>query len=450
MNIFLSKLKDNIPEFEILNFKNVKITGVSYDSRTIEPGDIYFPIKGGKFDGHDFIQEAFEKGASVALCDSQHVSQFVDLKNPIVVVDSIEEGLEKVVNVLFADITAPKIAITGSTGKTTTREMLVRILKDCGKVLSTDSNINTLWGNAKLLSQYNGEEYIVLEMAMDRPGEIGWQCRALEPDLGVILNIGYVHAGNLGGIENVFKAKKDLADYLYRAGKPLILNADDEWLQKIGKDYTDQLFTYGRLGKDFILIESLVSRNGTEIVFRYKEKQYTVNIKAYGEELAYNVLAAVTLAFLLGIDISVSVKFLQGYKAFNGRFEIKKIREGLTVVNDAYNGNPTSMKMSIETFDKIFDKKGYEKIVILGDMKELGEVASRKHKELGELVESKGFDKVYYIGDYYKDFGIGERLNNWEEAEKLIKNFKKEEKDIVVLLKASHSIGLCNVLETSI
>jgi len=373
------------------------------------------------------------------------VGDFVDLKKPLIVVDSIDEGLEKVVNVLFTKILAPKIAITGSTGKTTTREMLVKILKDKGTVLSTESNINTLWGNAKLLSKYNNEDYIVLEMGMDRAGEIGLQCRALEPDLGAILNIGYVHAENVGGIENVFKAKKDLADYLHRTGKSLVLNSDDEWLQKIEKGYTYQLLTYGIEGTDFRLVDSHVSMDGTQFVFVYRSNEYTCKIKAYGKGLAYNALAAIALADLLGIEVEDSIKFLEEFNGFTGRFEIKNLKDGIRIVNDAYNANPTSMKMSVETFNDIFVKDEYERIVILGDMKELGDVSNQQHKMLGELVKSKGFDKVYYIGDFYDNFGFGERLGSWEEAKEIIDNIKKENKEVAILLKASHSIGLYNI-----
>ncbi len=440
-------LKNRLPEFDVLNYEDVEITGVSYDSRSIEKGDIFFPLEGENFNGHNFIPQAFQGGAVATICDMAHIKEYVERTEPIIVVNSIEEGLEKIVNVLFTNILAPRIVITGSTGKTTTREMLVKILKSHGTVLSSDRNFNTLWGNAKILSEYKNENYIVLELGMDRPGEIAWQCRAIEPDLGAILNIGYVHAENVGGIENVFKNKKDLADYLHRTGKPLVLNADDEWLQKIDKSYTYQLLTYGKQGKDFRLLNTNVSRAGTAFAFQHDGREYTAKISAYGKELAYNALAAIALADLLSIEVEESIKALESYEAFSGRFEIKEINEYLTIVNDAYNANPTSMKMAIETFDDIFDRENFERIVLLGDMKELGEVASRQHQALGELVDSKSFDKVYYIGDYYKDFGVGEKLINWQEAKEIISSMQKKDKDIVVLLKASHSIGLYQIVE---
>jgi UDP-N-acetylmuramoyl-tripeptide--D-alanyl-D-alanine ligase len=445
MRIKLKKILDQLPEFEILHYNDVAITGVSYDTRTIEQGDIYFPLKGENFDGHDFIPQAFKGGAVATLCDSKHVGQYADLNKPIIVVDRVEEGLEKIVNVLFSDILVPRVAITGSTGKTTTREMLVTILKSRGEVLSSGRNFNTLWGNAKLLSEYDEEDYIVLELAMDRPGEIGWQCRALEPDLGAILNIGYVHAANVGGIENVYETKKDLADYLQRSGKPLVLNADDEWLQKLVNDFSGELITYGKAGRDFMLIDSSVSINGTEFVCRCKGQQYEVHMKAYGKELAYNALSAIALASKLGIEVEKSIKAIEDYAGFAKRFEIQDYKEGITVVNDAYNANPTSMKMAVETFDEIFDRNKYKRIVIVGDMKELGKITGEKHRELGELIGSKGFDGVYYIGDYYEDFKVGQRLINWQQAKQLIEKLDIGQKEIAVLLKASHSVGLYNI-----
>ncbi|MCD4811695.1 UDP-N-acetylmuramoyl-tripeptide--D-alanyl-D-alanine ligase [bacterium] len=447
MNIKLSIIRDRLPEFEIINFEDVEITGVNYDTREIKGGEIFFPLKGENFDGHDYISQAFDGGAVVSLCESEHVGSVCDLGKPIIVVDSIKEGLEKVVNTLFSDIPAPIVAITGSTGKTTTRDMLVSILKGEGSVLSTDTNLNTLWGNAKVLSEYDDHKYIVLELGMDSPGEIGWACRALEPDLGAILNIGYVHAENVGGIENVYKVKKDLADYLHRTGKPLVLNNDDQWLKEIESSYTHQLLTYGYSGQDFRLIDSKVSKEGTTFVFIHKEREYECIVGVYGKEMAYNALAAIALADLLGVSVEKSVLALASYKGFAGRFEIVDFSENVTVVNDAYNANPTSMRMAINTFDEVFDKGEYERVVILGDMKELGEVSSEQHRLIGELVNTKGFDRILYVGDFFTEFGVGERLDNWQEAKKVIEELSGDNEESVVLIKASHGIGLYNIVE---
>ena len=338
------------------------------------------------------------------------------------------------------------IAITGSTGKTTTRKMLVKILEDHGSVLSTSSNYNSLWGNAKLLSKYKNEKYVVLEFAMDSPGHVALQSNIIKPDLGAVLNVGYVHMENIGSIEKIYEGKKALADFLLKHQKPVVINTDDQWLNKIVETGKPDIVTYGYDSQDCQLIKSENGKDGLSISFSYKDKIYNGHIPIYGKDFAYNILAAIALAKISGIEIEDSLKSLSLFKSEDGRFEIIDIKEGVKIVNDAYNANPTSMKMSIETFNDVFDKEKYNRIVILGDMKELGEVSREQHKLLGELVRSKGFDKVYYIGDYYKDFNFGERLNTWQEAKEIIDNLENDEKDISILLKASHSIGLFNIL----
>jgi len=148
----------------------------------------------------------------------------------------------------------------------------------------------------------------------------------------------------------------------------------------------------------------------------------------------------------LGVDVKESVKALKEYTAFEGRFEIKELNEYVTLVNDAYNANPTSMRMAIETFDDIFESSEYDRVLILGDMKELGKVTQEQHRLIGELVKRKNFTKVYYVGDYYKDFGLGEKLINWYQAEVIVERTKRNvRKKTAILLKSSHSVGLYNI-----
>lgn len=340
------------------------------------------------------------------------------------------------------------VAITGSTGKTTTREMLVKILNKDGKVLNTDKNLNTLIGNGEVLSRYKDHKYIVLEFAMDHMKEIAWQCRIIKPDIGAILNVGHVHGENVGGIENVYKAKKELADYINKARKVLVLNVDDNRLEKLSNEIDTELLTFGKNSSDFILKQTEVSRTGTSFIFYYKGREYRCNMNVYGRGLAYNALCSIVIAHKLGVDIDISISALEQYRAFNSRFQIKEI-DNAVIVDDSYNANPTSMKMAIETFNDIFSKEEYKRIAILGDMKELGDVANKKHKELGQLTEKMEFDKVYYIGDYYNDFNKGSRIFNWKEAKEILEEIIHKKERVAVLLKASNSIGLYKILEES-
>jgi UDP-N-acetylmuramoyl-tripeptide--D-alanyl-D-alanine ligase len=337
------------------------------------------------------------------------------------------------------------VAITGSTGKTSTRKMLVSILESKGSVLTAKHNYNTLWGNAKVLSNYKDQDYIVLEFAMDSPGHVGLQSRTIKPDIGVILNIGHVHAENIGGIENIYKGKKELSDFLLKNNRTIVLNSDDKRLKRIIDKNDDNIITFGFDSNDYKLLKTDTDSKGLHITFINNSKEYNANIPVYGNEFAYNALASIVLAKKLGINIEDSISALNKYTSPEGRFELKDF-DNVKIINDAYNANPTSMKMALETFNKIFPKKEYKRIVVLGDMKELGDVSSKKHKEVGDLVKQLSFDKAYYIGDFYKDFNYGEKLKNWEEAKRIIDKYIKEDNKTAVLLKASNSIGLYKIL----
>jgi len=192
MKIYLKDIKERYPEFEIRNYdEEAFFVGFNHDSRCLLENEIYVPIKGERFDGHDFIVEALEKGASMSICEKDSSQKIEGVSKPIIIVDSIEEGLQKIVNYSISDITAPIIAITGSTGKTTTKQMLAAILGFKNSVLYAD-HFNTVWGNAMLLSRYENEDYVILECAMDRKGEIAWHANTFDPDIGIILNISVI------------------------------------------------------------------------------------------------------------------------------------------------------------------------------------------------------------------------------------------------------------------
>ena len=448
MQIYLKDIANKFPEFKIRNYDDrVFFTGFSHDSRTIKENEIYIPIQGERFDGHNFIFEAFEKGASVALCqEDKYDSEWDGMNMPVILVASIEKGLETILNYSISHITAPVVGITGSTGKTTTKKMLITILKDQMKVLFGDKS-NTVWGNAVILSKYEDHDVVVLECGMDRKGEIAWHANSVDPDLGILLNVGYVHGESVGTIEDIYEEKKDLADYMERTGKPLILNIDDERLVRIKEGYNknSELITFGKSADaDFVISDVRTDKAGTHFVYSYYDNTIPVNLKIYGEGYVYNAMAAILAANRLGVSMDNCVKAIEMYDSRDARFEKLIYKDNVEIVNDAYNANPMSMDMSLHTFYQLYPKEEYYRIVILGDMKELGEVSIQKHKELGEKVKGYDFNEVYYIGDLYKYFNAGERLDSTDEAAALL-NVKLEAlrgQKIAILLKASNSIGL--------
>lgn len=448
MNIALKDIKKRFPEFQIINYEPASyFVGFSHDSRTIKENEIYIPIVGENFDGHDFILDAFENGASVAMCEEEKYEEDeMNVDRPIILVNDIEEGLTKVLNFAISYITSPVVAITGSTGKTTTKEMLVTILKKQMKVLHGHKS-NTVWGNAVVLSKYDEHDVVVLECAMDRKGEIAWHVNSVDPDLGILLNVGYVHGEKLGGIEEIYKEKKDLADYMERTGKPLVLNIDDERLVKIKDSYSEEaeLITFGKSkDADYQLSNIKVDDLGTHFSFNYSENTMDVHLKVFGEGYVYNAMAAIIAANRLGVEIDNCVTGIELYENSNARFEILEYKNNVIIVNDAYNANPTSMDMSLKTFNRLYGSSDYHKIVVLGDMRELGEISGTKHTELGEKVRAYDIDDVYYVGDMYEKFAYGEYLESADEVAAML-NVKLEslgERKVAILLKGSHSIRL--------
>lgn len=449
MKIFLKDIKERFPEFEIRNYdENAFFTGFCHDSRQVKQDDLYIPIVGERFDGHTFIADAMNAGCSVSLCQDSKQSFLEGVAKPVILVSTIEEGLKKILNYSIGYIKKPVVAITGSTGKTTTKRMLITILQNHIKVLSSE-RYNTVWGNAVLLGNYTNEDAIVLECGMDRKGEIAWHVTSVDPDYGILLNVGDVHAEKLGSINEIFQEKKDLADYMERTGKPLILNIDDERLTHIADNYNknSDLITFGQKeGATFQIFDISVDEKGTHFKFKYYDDNIVpVDLNVYGEGFVYDAMAAIIVANELGVSIDNCVRDIKLFEGKDGRFQ-KLLYNNVTIINDAYNANPTSMKMSIETFRKIF-RDGYYTIVILGDMKELGSVTKERHIEMGKLVKESNFNEVYYIGEYINDFGTGKYIESSDEAAALLntKLTGLRDKKVAILLKGSHSLGLYQI-----
>ena len=450
MKVYLKDIRERFPEFEIKNYDDTAyFTAFSYDTREDVDGSIYIPIVGPKFDGHNFIKVALEQGANMSFCENSKSELVDDVEKPIVFVDSIEEGLEKVLNFAIKDINKPIVAITGSTGKTTTKRMLVKILETEKKVLWSDHS-NTVWGNAVLLSRYNDEDVIVLECATDRKGEIAWHMNSCNPDIVALLNIGFVHAETIGSIKDIYEEKKDSADYVRKTGKTLVLNIDDERLHRIYEMFNDdyKLITYGKDSQADFHIENIgMQHGGTSFDFSYyHDNLISGALSVYGEGFVYDAIASIIIASELGIGIQKSVNALKDFASSDGRFQRLDYGKNLVIVNDAYNANPFSMESSLKTFSQLFSDEYYT-IAILGDMKELGYMNDTKHKELGDFVNSLNFNEVYYIGENFEKFGIGEKIDSADEVAAML-NYqipKLKEKKVAVLLKASNSIGLYRV-----
>lgn len=453
MNIFLRDIKEKIKDIEILNYNpNISFSKFAHDTRELEQDSLYIPIAGENSDGHDYIQEAFSKGSVVSLCERSKIDLIKDCTSPIILTDNVLDTLGEIVNLFLEDIRkeAKIIAITGSTGKTTTREMITSVLNEDGRVLHSDRNFNTLWGNAELLDDYTDEKYIVLEFGMDKRGEIKAQCNAIQPDAGVFLNVGYVHAEALGNIENIFNEKRALVDFLSENNGFLALNIDDERLKNIKDSFNGKLMTFGKdTTADVKILGTIISEDGTNVKVGFNGNEYDINLKVLGKGYAYNACAT----FCIGIEMDMNpldiINGLGEYKGFEGRFEIINLNENIDIINDAYNANPTSMSMAIDTFTELYKGRYEDMVLILGDMRELGEYTEEEHRKIGELVKNFGFDSndVYYLGEYFNYFGYGNRLSSLDDAVQLMKKYIKQKEKTIFLIKGSHGTELYKLPE---
>jgi UDP-N-acetylmuramoyl-tripeptide--D-alanyl-D-alanine ligase len=453
MEISLKDIKDRISGIEILNYNEERsFSKFSHDTRELEENSLYIPIAGDNSDGHEYIKEAFSKGSVVSLCDKSRQDSIEGVSSPVILTDNVLDTLGKIVNMYTEEIkrNAKIIAITGSTGKTTTREMISSVLHEDGRVLHSDKNFNTLWGNAEILDNYTDEKYVVLEFGMDKKGEIKALCEAINPNAGVFLNVGYVHAEDLGSRENIFNEKRALADFLSDTNGFLALNIDDERLKEIQQTFKGRLMTFGKSDNaDVEIKDTGLSLEETDLTISFKGEEYGLHLKVLGRDYAYNACAAFCIGIDMGLDPSQIVDGLEKYEGFGGRFQVMNIDENVSIINDAYNANPTSMKMSVETFSELYKDEDKEEILILGDMRALGQYTEEEHKKIGKLVQDLGFDisNVYYLGEYFDYFNYGNRLNSLDDAVKLINRYIQEKRKAIFLIKGSHSTELYKVAE---
>ncbi len=360
---------------------------VDIDSRSIRKGSLFFAIKGENFDGNNFAIEALKKGAGKAIIDSNQ-KKFENVDNVIKVENSLET-LQKLANYHRKKTKSKIIALTGSNGKTTSKELIHLVLKEKFNTISTLGNFNNHIGVPLSLLQIKEDtDFTVIELGANNFGEIDFLTRIVEPDYGYITNFGKAHLEGFKSLKGVVKAKTELYNWIIENDKTLILNNDDSEQIKFN-NYKN--FSFGSKTKsnyNFVFIPE------KKVKVTCLDVMYKSNI--YGDYNFSNVCVAISIGLHFGIDSKKIQKSLVNYKLENNRSEIIRIKSK-EIILDAYNANPTSMTHAIESFSKI---KG-SKAVILGDMFELGSNAFDEHKKIVEIIKNNKIDKSYFIG---KDF----------------------------------------------
>ena len=427
----------NITEAEVLkDSSSIGKYVLSTDTRTINQNDIYLPLKGETFDGEKFISNALEKGAKAYFTTTDTVFDEADL---VLKVSDTKETYMKIAHSYRKKINPTVVGITGSAGKTTTKEMIYSVLNYKFKTHKTFSNHNNEIGFCQtVLSMPTDTEMLIVEMGMRGLGEIEYITKYLEPDYAVITNCGSAHIGRLGSLDNIAIAKCEIADGLKSDG--IFISLNQEITKKHLKFNGEKIF-YS------INDAAVIERKPSYSKFEYKS--YTYEINAEGDYNIENSLAAINIGLKVGMKPNEIAKGLITYHPIEKRWEVEKIK-GFKFINDSYNANPESMKASVKAFVELYPNP----VVILGDMAELGEDEIRYHQEVGEyLSEINKYVKylmvgklAQYIGKPLETEGFEVEYfdNNELAALYIVENLNESN---TIFLKASRAMKFEEILE---
>jgi len=374
------------------------VAGVSTDSRSIKPGELFFALRGERFDGHRFVAEALKRGGRGVVVDKQGHG-IADETIAIIEVTDTLQALGDLANLWRRKHPIPVIAVVGSNGKTTTKEMVAGILQPKGTVLKNPGNLNNLIGLPLSLLKMNANDRVaVLEMGMNHIGEILRLTRIAEPNVGIVTNIGPVHLEGVGSIEGVMKAKGELLEGMGAHGS-LIFNADDPRVVALSTEFTGAKICFGIKNPADWMARDIRTRRDGGVTFRLigSSGEITIALKLMGEHQVYNALAATAATSHLGAGIGEIKRGLESFQPPPMRMELIFLGKGIKIINDAYNANPPSMESALHTLADITEGR---KIAVLGDMWELGEFAQQAHRELGRQVKEYGIDLLFLLGQF--------------------------------------------------
>lgn len=397
-----------------------EVRGVSTDSRTIKEGNLFVPLRGPNFDGHDFLTLAVRNGA--AACLSEDVVN--GLPVPVIVVKDTLKALGDLANSIRNSFSGPVVAVTGSSGKTTTKEMLAGILSLKSSGLLTEGNFNNLIGLPLTLFRSRDEfEWMVLEMGMSARGEIARLCEIGLPTVGIITNIGPAHLETLQGMEGVARAKGELFEALPEDGYAIV-NADDEYVVNLPVANKVKKVFYGTSETAEIRAESIIAR-GSGVIFRLltPDGNWPVQLKIAGRHNVGNALAAAAAAYVLGIDGRTIARGLEQFQPCCGRMETISLGCDVLLLEDSYNANPLSVHAALQTLSEMNGLGQH--IAVLGDMLELGSQSAVLHQEVGRQA-AKLVDTLIVMGEMNDDVAKG-YFEGGKTAEKIKKVSSHEE-----------------------
>lgn len=450
MNLSLSKIAEftsaqgDFPQDEVAH-------GYSIDSRTVGRGELFFAVKGERFDGHDFVPAALENGAVAAVVRQDQRQRYAGLSRILAVEDTLT-ALQTLATAVRKVWGKPLIGVTGSAGKTTTKEAIAHVLASKSRVLKSEGNFNNHFGLPLMLLKLQPEhDLAVIEMGMSHAGEIRALAKIARPEIGVVTNVAPVHLEFFDSIAGIARAKYELVESLPSSGTA-VLNADDEYVSQFGRDFKGRVIKYGIAANADVRAEELQSRGaeGSDFEIVVGGTREAAHLPLVGDHNVLNALAAVSVAIACGMKVSDAVVALSTLKPADKRGQVVQVGN-ITVINDCYNSNPKALCAMI---DALATMKGGRRILVAGEMLELGPAGEEMHHAAGKHAADKKIDVVLGVRGLAQAMvegaqQSGARAEFVATPEQAGEWLSRETRDgDVVLLKASRGVKLEKALET--
>lgn len=419
-------------------------TGFSIDTRTLKPGNLFIALPGEKVDGHDYIPAAEKAGAAAILATRQ-----CETTLPVLMVKDATLAMGTLAHAWRKRFNIPFIAVTGSNGKTTTKNMIASIFTAAcnnhpDNVLATLGTLNNHWGLPLTLARLNKEHhYAVIEMGMNHFGEIDYLSRLTQPNIAIITNAGASHLEGVGDLAGVARAKAEIFNGLVEGGMA-ILNRDDHFYDQWSSSVKHHC-SFGLHEKADVRADITLVNNQQHLNITTPKGKVEITLPLLGQHNALNALAATAAAMNAGIDLKHIKMGLEAVAPASGRMQVHTISNGITIIDDTYNANPLSLQAAVDTLATFNGKK----IIVLGDMKELGQDAAALHKTAGTNMRTAGIDYLLTLGELtqHTSNAFGEKAQHFNEANALITALKPLlNNTTTILVKGSRSMHMEKVI----
>ena len=438
----------------VLGSLSSRVARISTDTRTIQKGDMFFALDGVNYDGHNFVEQAILNGAvGAVISNSKKVANLLTTgygKHTLIEVTDTLKALGDLAKFYRSRLQTKFIAVTGSNGKTTTKDMIYHVLSNFKTVSRSRKSFNNFIGVPLTIFDVDAtKDFCVAEMGTNAPGEIRRLSEIIFPNFAVLTNISYTHLEGLGSIEGVANAKSELIDNMAEDGV-LITNADDDWCNRIASRFKGKAISFG-FDKNANIKASNVKRNDKGFVFTVNDS-FNVDLPILGKHNVYNALAVIAICEAVGISMENICNKFVGFKLPSMRME-KHVCGDVVVINDGYNSNPSSMTAALEELAQL-EVPG-RKVLICGDMLELGNYTEQLHKKIGTKVANKNIDLLWTVGPFSRFMAEGaiaggmsrDKILSCETSEEVCSSVASQlRKDDTILIKGSRKLELESVL----